>query len=119
MLRSYFLTAFRNLLKNKLNASINIIGLAVAFTCSILLFLMVNYEFSFDRFQQKGDRLFQLYHLAHEEKGDTKGSSMSYPVVASYKAEVPGFEKATAWMQGGRDVSYKDREIQLGSSDRR
>ncbi|HEX3935731.1 MAG TPA: ABC transporter permease, partial [Puia sp.] len=114
MLRSYFLTAFRNLLKNKLNASINIVGLAVAFTCSILLFLMVNYEFSFDKFQQNEDRLYELYHLAHEEKGDTKGSSMSYPVVASYKAEVPGIEKATAWMQGGRDVSYKDREIRLG-----
>ena len=56
MLRSYFLTAFRNLLRNKLNALVNIIGLAVAFTCSILLFLMVHYEFSFDKFQKNGDK---------------------------------------------------------------
>jgi len=111
MLRSYFLTAFRNLLKNKLNATINIIGLAVAFTCSILLFLMVQYEFSFDKFQKNGDRLYQLYHLAHEEAGDTKGSAMSYPVVTAYKAEVPGIVKATAVMAGGKDISYKDREV--------
>ena len=110
MLRSYFLTAFRNLLKNKLNASINIVGLAVAFTCSILLFLMVHYEFSFDQFQQKEDRLYQVYHLAHEEKGDTKGSAMSYPVAPIYKAEVGGIVKATAIMSAGRDVSYKDHE---------
>lgn len=111
MLRSYFLTAFRNLLKNKLNASINIVGLAVAFTCSILLFLMVHYEYSFDKFQRNRDRLYQLYHLAHEENGDTKGSAMSYPVAATYKAEVPGIVKATAIMAAGRDVSYKDREV--------
>jgi putative ABC transport system permease protein len=112
MLRSYFLTAFRNLLKNKLNASINIVGLAVAFTCSILLFLMVNYEFSFNDFQQKGDRLYQLYHLAHEEKGDSKTSAMAYPVVATYKSEVGGVVKASAIMSAGREVSYKDHEVQ-------
>ena len=96
MLRSYLLTAIRNLSKNKLNASINVIGLAVAFTCSILLFLMVQYEFSFDRFQVKGDRLYQVYNLAHEEKGDSKGDVLSYPAAPAFKAEVPGVVRATA-----------------------
>ncbi len=111
MLRSYFLTAVRNLLKNKLNASINVIGLAVAFTCSILLFLMVHYEFSFDKFQKNGPRLYQLYRLAHEEKGDTKGDAQSFPVVNAYKAEVPAIVKATGIMYGGRDIQYHDREV--------
>jgi len=110
MLRSYFLTAIRNLSKNKLNASINIIGLAVAFTCSILLFLMVHYEFSFDRFQAKSDRLFQVYNLAHEENGDTKGDVLSYPVVPAFKTEVPGVVRATAISRAGSDVSYKGIE---------
>src|ERR1700743_396850 len=113
MFRSYFLTAFRNLGKNKLNASINIVGLAVAFTCSILLFLMGHYEFSFDDFQQKGSRLFEVYHLAHEEKGDTKTSTMSYPVARTYKAEVGGIVRATAFMPAGREVSYKDHEVSV------
>jgi len=38
---------------------------------------------------------------------------MSYPVAATYKAEVGGIEKATSWMHGGQEVSYKDRDIQL------
>ena len=111
MFRSYLLTAIRNLLKNKLNASINVLGLAVAFTCSILLFLMVQYEFSFDRFQVKGDRLYQVYHLAHEEKGDTKGNVLSYPAVPAYKAEMPGVVRATAILPAGNDVRYKGPEI--------
>ena len=111
MLRSYFLTAIRNLLKNKLNASINVIGLAVAFTCSILLFLMVQYEFSFDHFQQKADRLYQVYNLAHEENGDSKGGVLSYPAVPAFKAEVPGVVRATAILPAGNDVSYKGTEM--------
>jgi putative ABC transport system permease protein len=111
MLRSYLITAVRNLLKNKLNASINVIGLAVAFTCSILLFLMVHYEFSFDHFQQKADRLFQVYSLAHEEKGDEKSDPMSYPVAPVFKAEVPGIVRATATLSAGSDISYKGNEV--------
>src|SRR5580700_2290335 len=110
MLRSYLLTAFRNLLKNKLNAAINVIGLAVAFTCSILLFLMVHYEFSFDHFQQKEHRLYQVYSLAHEGNGDTKGAVLSYPAVPTFKAEVPGVVRATAFLPAGNDVSYKGKE---------
>jgi putative ABC transport system permease protein len=111
MLRSYFLTAIRNLLKNKLNASINVIGLAVAFTCSILLFLMVHYEFSFDRFQVKGDRLYQVYNLAHEEKGDEKIDAQPYPMVNAFKADVPGIVRATATLSAGSDISYNGKEV--------
>jgi putative ABC transport system permease protein len=66
MLRNYFLTAWRNLLKNKVNALINVIGLAVAFTCCILLFLTVQFEFSYDRWHTAIGRLYQAYDLAHK-----------------------------------------------------
>ncbi len=112
MLRSYLLTAVRNLLKNKLNASINIIGLSVAFTCSILLFLMVSYEFSFDRFQVKADRLYQVYNLAHEEKGDEKIDAQPYPMVNAFKADVPGIVRATTTLSAGNDINYNGKEVE-------
>ncbi len=112
MFRSYLLTAVRNLAKNKLNASINVIGLAVAFTCSILLFLMVHYEFSFDTFHKNKGELYKVYHLSHEEKGDRKGETMGYPVAATLKAEVPGVIRATGYMQRGNFIEYKGKEYQ-------
>jgi putative ABC transport system permease protein len=111
MLRSYFLTAIRNLSKNKLNAIINILGLAVAFTCSMLLFLMVHYEFSFDRFMVKGDRLYQVYNLAHEEKGDEKIDAQPYPMVNAFKTDVPGIVRATASLSAGSDIGYNGKEF--------
>lgn len=111
MYRSYFLTAIRNLFKNRLNASINVIGLAVAFTSSILLFLMVHYEFSYDRFQKNLGKLYEVYHLRHEEQGDRVRDAMGYPVAPAFKAEVPGVVRATGFMPMGSAVSYAGHEV--------
>jgi putative ABC transport system permease protein len=111
MLRNYFLTAWRNLLKNKVNALINVIGLAVAFTCCILLFLTVQFEFSYDRWHTAIGRLYQAYDLAHKEKGDEKGEAMSYPEGPALKTEVPGIARVTAFVHAGQDISYRDREL--------
>jgi putative ABC transport system permease protein len=114
MLRNYFITAWRNLAKNRLNTFINILGLAVAFTCSILLFLAVHYEFSYDGFHKGQNRLFEVYGLSHKADGDDKGSSMGFPVAPSMKSDVAGVVRATDMMFGGAGIRYKDKEIDKG-----
>jgi predicted permease len=111
MIRNYFLTAWRNLRKNKLNAVINITGLAVAFTCCILLFLMVRYEFSYDQFHASKNRLFEVYNLDHPPAGDNKSEAMSYPMGPALKAEVPSVAKATAFMSAGSGIRYKGKDL--------
>jgi hypothetical protein len=48
MLRNYFLVTLRTLLKNRLYSFINIAGLAIGITCSILIILWVADELSYD-----------------------------------------------------------------------
>ncbi len=60
MLKNYFLTAFRSLLRNKSYSFLNITGLALGITCSILLFLVVKYQLSYDTFHSKADRVHRL-----------------------------------------------------------
>ena len=111
MIRNYFLTAWRNLSKNKLNASINVLGLTVAFTCCVLLFLMTNFEFSYDGFQINAAHIFKVYTVSHTPNGDEKGTSMSYPVAPSIKTEVPGITGATSIMYAGMGIRYKAKEV--------
>src|SRR5580704_6903373 len=111
MLLNYFLTAWRNLAKNKLNAAINILGLAVAFTCSILLFLSIRFEFSFDRFHRDVSRLFTVYGLSHAADGDQLGSAQSFAVIPSMKSEVGGVQRATDLFYGGTGIRYKEKEL--------
>jgi ABC-type antimicrobial peptide transport system permease subunit len=61
MLKNYVLVTFRNLMKNRVYSFINIAGLSIGITCSILILLWVFDELSFDRFHPKTDRLFQVW----------------------------------------------------------
>ena len=60
MLTNYFKIAFRSLWKNKSTSIINILGLGIAIFASILIFLYVNFEFSFDSFHTKSDRIYRV-----------------------------------------------------------
>ena len=60
MFKNYLKTALRNLWKNKSTSVINILGLGIAIFASILIFLYVSYEFSFDNFHEKGSRIYRV-----------------------------------------------------------
>ncbi|WP_242916912.1 ABC transporter permease [Pontibacter liquoris] len=60
MLQNYFKTASRNLLRNKVYAAINIVGLAAGIAACILIFLYVKDEVSYDRYNTKADRIYRV-----------------------------------------------------------
>lgn len=112
MIRNYLLTAWRNLLSNKTNAFINIAGLTVSFTVCILLFLMVRFEFSFDRMHKNGDHVFMVYNVSHAPDGDELSNSMSFPAAPAFKSQVPGIVKSSSYMWGGQGVRYKGKDLE-------
>jgi ABC-type antimicrobial peptide transport system permease subunit len=83
MIRNYFTVSLRNLLKKKIYSIINITGLAIGITCSILILLWVNDELSFDKFHPKADRLYQL--MASADFDNTINTWQSVPL-PSYEA---------------------------------
>jgi len=61
MLKNYFITAWRNTVRNKTFAAINILGLALGLACSLFIFLWVRDEERVDAFHAKEKQLFQVY----------------------------------------------------------
>ena len=61
MFKNYFKIAWRSMVRQKLYASINILGLAVGLTCFILTFLYVNHEFSYDWFYPNAEQIYRVY----------------------------------------------------------
>ncbi len=113
MLKNYFKTLLRNMQKNKLHTVINVIGMAVAFTCSILLLLFVYQQFSFNKFHANVSRLYQVYNSYSGPEGIETTREMGYPVAPTLKAEGIGIEKATRYKYGGRGVKYKNKELEI------
>ena len=60
MIKNYFKTAWRNLLQNKTFSLINIFGLALGMTCSLVIMLWLKDEINKDKFHQNGKRLYRV-----------------------------------------------------------
>ncbi|WP_205510935.1 ABC transporter permease [Longitalea arenae] len=60
MLRNYLKIAFRNLWRHRVFSFINIMGLTVGMTACLLIFLYVRFEWSYDRFHTKADRIYRI-----------------------------------------------------------
>jgi putative ABC transport system permease protein len=91
MIKNYFKIAFRNLLKNKAFASINIFGLAIGFTCCLLISGFLYSELSYDKFPRDAKDIYRVeinvenkdfYSAADVAVG--KGMQAAYPEVLSY-----------------------------------
>jgi len=101
MLRNYFTTALRHLLKNKGTAFINITGLALGITCLLTILTVVRYELSFDRFHTDVDRIYRVVRVSQVD-GDTEyRTGVSYPIPHALKEGLTSIQKITAMQYGG------------------
>lgn len=76
MLRKNIQVALRNLFKNKVSATINIIGLSISIMLAIHLSLFVINELSYDRFHNNHDRIFRIL----SELSSPGESTKLYPI---------------------------------------
>ena len=83
MFKNYFIVTVRNLFRNGFYSFINIAGLTIGITCSILILLWVADETSFDKLHPKADRLYQVWVNA---KFDGKISSWTSVPLPTYEA---------------------------------
>ncbi|SJZ86620.1 putative ABC transport system permease protein [Chitinophaga eiseniae] len=60
MFRNYLKIAWRNLRNHKFHSFLNIFGLSLGIACFLLIMLYVNDEFSYDRFNDKADRIYRV-----------------------------------------------------------
>ena len=70
MYSHYAKVGWRNMLAHKGFSIINILGLALGLACCLLMFLYVQFEWSFDKFHEKSDSVFRVTAIFHTDVGD-------------------------------------------------
>ena len=94
MLKSYFLLGFRNLLRDKVAASINIVGLSIAVGFCIAVFLLLQMINTYDDFHENGDHIFLVGHSV-ERFGDLERWGTSpVPLGPALAADFSQIERA-------------------------
>ncbi|RYC52288.1 ABC transporter permease [Flagellimonas olearia] len=68
MFKNYIRIAWRNLVKRKVFTTINILGLAIGFGSSILIYLFLTFHLSFDNFHENSDRIYRAVTESHQDE---------------------------------------------------
>ncbi|HVX48958.1 MAG TPA: ABC transporter permease, partial [Chitinophagaceae bacterium] len=112
MFRNYLLIAWRNLWKNKTTSFINIFGLMTGITCCLLIGLYITNELSFDKFQQKGNRIGRVIMQYRFSSGDfNSGNFTSTKVFPAFKKTFPEVESGVRMQQRKLVVTYGDKQF--------
>ena len=116
MFNNYLKIAFRNLRKHKGYSFINIFGLAIGITCFILIILYVQYEYSFDKFHEKSDRIYRIAHRGQIIDNEVAGAHNPAALSETLLSEYPEVEQAIKIQNRGSilsigEKSFKDNVI--------
>jgi len=91
MFKNYFKTAWRSLWRNKLFSGLNIFGLATGMACSILIFLWVQDELSFDKFDHNASNIFRITDKTSDQEYAVVPPSLAYAI----QTQIPAIKNAT------------------------
>jgi putative ABC transport system permease protein len=92
MLKNYFIVALRAFRRNKTFSFINIVGLSIGISASLVIFLLVQYDFSFDKFEKESPRTFRVVANGKNNDGVWQNSTLEEPMGAAAKKDVTGLE---------------------------
>src|SRR5215218_7251659 len=93
MLKNYLRLAFRNILKRKGYALLNIAGLSIGMSCCLLIFHYVSYEKSFDKFETAYKQIVRVRLDSYQKGVLAYKSATSYPAIApTMKKDFPEVE---------------------------
>ncbi|MVM35658.1 FtsX-like permease family protein [Spirosoma sp. HMF4905] len=121
MLRNYLKIAWRNLVKNRAYALINVTGLALGLGCALLIFALVRYHYQIDRHHHNYDRIYQFTSRFSSPSGEFNTRAIPYPLGQAVRNDHPDIEQVAMleeWYQplivvpgaNGADKKIKDTQ---------
>jgi putative ABC transport system permease protein len=97
MIKHHFVHFIRTLGRQRLFSFINLLGLTVSIVCTLLIYLYVRHEFSYDSFHQHGERIYRINQtFIWGDNTDHQFASTGPGVAYAVKAEIPEVELITS-----------------------
>ncbi len=110
MIRNYFRTALRNLVRHKAFSFINISGLAIGVASCLLLFAVVKYELSYDTFQPQFSKIYHVVTQDKRQENTEYNPGIPFPSLEALRTDFPG----TTF--GALMINYGSQVTVLGNS---
>lgn len=113
MLVNYLKVVLRSSFKNGTTFIVNFLGLTVGIVSSLLIFIYVNHELSYDRFHKNADHIFKVLSIDEALGVNNNLVGITIPALApGMKNEIPGVENIVRINSSGKTlVKYDDNTL--------
>ncbi|MHA4806474.1 ABC transporter permease [Flavitalea flava] len=108
MIKNIIRVAYRTLLRDKAYSLLNILGLTIGITFSLLLFLYILDELSYDRYHEKADRIFRVISYMQEPENKVNWAITQVPLAPVLIRDYPEVEQATRLILAGKAMYQRD-----------
>ncbi len=95
MVKKNFKSLLRRFKQRKIFTLINLGGLTLGITCSLVMFLIVTHEFSYDNFHTNADRLYRITTERTFNDVTRQGVGVPRPLPVAVKEDIVGIEEVT------------------------
>ncbi len=112
MIKNYFKIAFRGFWKHKLFTFINIIGLSIGISASLVIYLIVHYDFSFDKYHKDSDRIYRVVSNYSFQGNRSYNYGVCGPLAGAIKTDAAGVELTAPLYTLNPDVSVTGKNNQ-------
>ena len=89
MTKNYLLIAFRHFFRNWNYTFINILGLSIGITSCIVIFLLITYDLSFDKFHSRYNSIYRIVRDVQSASGKSQSSVAPYPLAEAFRNDFP------------------------------
>ena len=119
MIKNYLKIALRNLVRHKAFSVINIAGLAIGIASCLLLFTVVKYELSYDKFQPDYK---QIYHVVTQDKNSGNLSytpGVPFPAKEALRLDFPQITIGALLASYGSQVTVLGKNASNATPDKK
>lgn len=95
MLKNYFKILLRNIGGNKVFTLINVFGLTLGITCSLVMFLIIKQELSYNQYHSNLDSIYRLGHIDRVDGREYNGGGVPRIMAPTMREELVGVKEVT------------------------
>lgn len=95
MFKNYFKILIRNIVRNKTFTFINVAGLTLGITCSLIIFLIVKEELSFNQYHSNLNSIHRVGHIDYVDGNEYPGGGVPLVMEETVADEIVGLVNTT------------------------
>src|SRR5579871_228546 len=113
MIKNLILVAIRNFKRDKWYSLLNILGLTIGITFSLFLIFYIKDELSYDKYNEKADRIYRITAFVKEPEKDTmRWATTQFPLGPVLKKDYPEVEEYVRFV-GNNTTVFKNGDVRF------